>query len=150
MAKKRLLKPFIIGVRIPTDLKSKLVNLNEMPEFKFENESKIICRALDHFLTELPEVKPFETQKRDERVGARIPPELKKKLKDLIKTKKYGVESESDVVCLALDHFINAEMSKKILPLLPKETYDIVTQSIYENTVFELARQEYKIVKVKK
>lgn len=88
MAKNKLLKPFIIGVRIPTELKEKLVKLNAMPDYKFENESKIICRALDHFLYELPEVKPVESQKRDERVGARIPAELKTKLKAFIKTKK--------------------------------------------------------------
>lgn len=110
--KTRLLKPATIGARIPVELKSRLLKLNENPEYRFESESKIIYRALDRFMTELPEVDPVESQKRDERVGTRAPQDLHNKLKSLIKSKKYGAESMSDVVCLALDKFIDDEFSR--------------------------------------
>ena len=105
----RLLKSFDLGVRIPAELKKKLIKLNETQDYKYENESKIICRALERLIIEQPDVKPIQPLKRDERVGARIPQDLKSKLKTFIKSKKYGVESEADVVCLALEKFINDE-----------------------------------------
>ena len=107
--KTRLLKPITIGARIPVELKLKLIKLNENPEYRFESESKIIYRALDRFMTELPEVDSVESQKRDERVIVRVPDDLKTKLKTLVKKNKYGAESESDIVCMALDKFINDE-----------------------------------------
>jgi predicted DNA-binding protein len=110
--KTRLLKPTTIGARIPDELKSRLIKLNESPEYRFETESKIIYRALDHFITELPEVKQTVPQKRDERVIVRVPGDLKNKLQLLVKKNKYGAESESDVVCLALDKFIDDEFTR--------------------------------------
>lgn len=107
--KVRLLKSVKIGVRIPVELKNKLIKLNETQEYKYESESKIICRALDRFVMEKPEVKPIQPLKRDERVAARIAEDLNLKLMGLIKTKKYGVESVADIVCLALDKFIDDE-----------------------------------------